>query len=389
MDDSLMRTMTTRLRMMASNHRLRMLRRVEGCGVRIRVDGQEVLLFCGNDYLGLRDHAEIRRRIEHALRSSPLGAGASMLVSGNHPEHIDAENRMAEFTGTAEARLFATGYQANVGALSCLAGEDDVIFSDEKNHASLIDGARLSRARVVVYRHVDLEDLERKLCSTPAQGLRFIVSDALFSMDGDLAPIEGLVDMARCHDATIYLDEAHSMGILGPSGKGLAARAGLSDAVGLKLATLGKAFGLFGAVVCGSSEAIQWLTGTARSLLYSTAMPPYLAAAVVAAVDLVEAADDRRARLDALVSLFRKESRDKGLRVLDSITPIQPVIIGHAGDAIKASEAMLEQGYFVQAFRPPTVPEGSSRLRITITAAHSEEQVQGLVHALASVPGTR
>ncbi len=340
------------------------------------------LVFCSNDYLGLAADPRLVEALVGGARRWGVGAAASRLVSGDALAHEELESRLAELARSPRAVLFPSGYQANVGALSCLSGEGDVVFSDELNHASLIDGCRLSRAAVRVFPHRDVERLDALLRRSPASGLRLIASDALFSMDGDLAPLEEICDVAARHDALVYLDEAHSLGVLGPGGRGLACELGLEQRVAVRVGTLGKALGVCGAFVACDESAARLIRSSARSLLYTTGPPPALAEAVLAALGIAEAADARREALFENVELFRRLASAAGIELGDSRSPIQPVPVGGSRRAMEISERLWKEGVFVQGIRPPTVPEGTARLRVTLTAAHEPGHVERLVEAL-------
>lgn len=345
------------------------------------------LNFCSNDYLGLADDPELAAVGAEAVRAWGTGAGASRLVSGNQRPHEQVERAVADFLGTEGAVLFPSGYQANVGALSALAGAGDVIFSDALVHASLIDGARLSKAAVRIFRHADMDHLASLLAAETRPGLRLIVTDAVFSMDGDEAPLEAIVPLAEQHGAAIYLDEAHALGIMGPAGAGLAARSGLADRVAVRLGTFSKAFGVSGAFVAAGRPAVDLLKSTARSLLYTTAPPAALSEMVSASLARIRRGDDLRRTLAENVALFRELATARDLPLLPSSTPIQPVLTHSAEQTMRASEALWRRGFFVQGIRPPTVPEGASRLRVTLGAKHTPLQIEQLVHALEAVLG--
>ena len=359
------------LRGLSARDLLRDPRVVEGCGPTVRVQGREVAQFCSNDYLGLAGHPALREAAIRATSELGVGAGASRLVSGTTPLHVKLEDRLARFCGAPAALLFSTGYHANVGAISALAGAGDVVFSDALNHASIIDGCRLSRARVYVYPHSDPDALEGLLRTHRGRGRALIVTDALFSMDGDPAPVRALRSLADRFEAALYVDEAHGLGVLGPRGRGLCAAQDVRPDV--LMGTLGKAFGVFGAFVAGSADLRTFLVNRARSFVYSTAPPVPVLAAALAAVDLVEAADDRRAALALHAG------------TLGSSSHVYPVILGSAQRTMAASTTLLERGFFVQGIRPPTVPEGTSRLRVSLMATHDEAQVAGLRSALAEI----
>jgi len=359
--------------------------RIRGSGTEVEVNSRRAVLFCSNDYLGLSVHPAVTGALREAVEDAQAGSAASRLVSGDRPEHEELEKRFASFMKVERARLFSTGYQANVGVLSALAQKGDLIFSDELNHASIIDGARLSRADVVVYGHRDVEDLEKKIAGKHTGGLKIIVSDAVFSMDGDPAPLAGLVDLARRYGAIVYLDEAHSFGLMGKGGRGLAFQEQVDDKVDIRLVTFGKAMGLCGAVVLASSDVISLVTNTARSLLYSTSMPSYIARSAMASLDQIEKGDEVRKKLRQNVRLFRELSIAAGLEITDSVSPIQPLITGTEQRGLRASRMMLDRGYFIQAIRPPTVAPGTSRLRITLSALHTQKQISGLIENLCDV----
>jgi 8-amino-7-oxononanoate synthase len=348
----------------------RRLRLVSGPqGPRVTLDGRPVLLLCSNNYLGLADHPRVRGAAAEAAMRWGAGAGASRLISGNMQPHRCLEERLAAFKGYESALLFGSGYLANTGVIAALAGRGEVVFSDELNHASIIDGCRLSRAETFVYRHRDLEHL--------AWGLReagdraaLIVTDGVFSMDGDVAPLAELAELARSRGCRLMVDEAHATGALGPGGRGSVAAAGLSGEVDVVVGTLGKALGSYGAYVCASSELTEYLLNSARSFIFSTAPPPALAAAGLAALELLESHPHRVERLTLNAAALRAALAAEGLAVGGSETQIVPVGVGDASRAMELSERLLERGVFAQGIRPPTVPEGTSRLRLTVMATH-------------------
>jgi 8-amino-7-oxononanoate synthase len=369
--------------------RLRSTRRVEPCGRgRARVDGREALVLCSNDYLGLAALPELGEAAAAAARRWGVGASASRLISGTFPIHGELEAALAAFVGTEAALLFPSGYQANVGALPAIAAEGDLICSDALNHASLIDGCRLSRAAVHVFPHRDLAALRAAL-DAPRSGRAWVVTESLFSMDGDEAPLAGIAELARRYGAHLLVDEAHALGVLGPAGRGLCAEAGVVP--DLLVGTLGKAFGCAGAFVAGSRAAIGCLANGARSFVYTTGVAPPTAAAALRAVDLVRAADERRARVLALTTSARAELARLGIDLPAGRAPILPIRIGGDRGVMQLSQALLEAGYFIQGIRPPTVPEGTSRLRMTLTAALERGDVIdacGAIARLISVSGT-
>jgi 8-amino-7-oxononanoate synthase len=343
------------------------------------------LLFCSNDYLGLAADPRIGDALARSAKKWGSGTAASRLISGNTSSHSELERRLALFMGTQAAVLFPSGFQANVGALPALVGEGDVIFSDELCHASLIDGSRLSYASVRIFRHADARHLEHLLEEEPpTAGIRLVVTDAIFSMSGDLAPIEDICSVADRHGARIYLDEAHSLGVIGTGGRGLAEDKGLADRTAIRIGTLGKAFGVAGAFVACDSDAAGILVSRARSLLYTTGPPVPLVEALIESLKIVEGANDLRTRLAANISLFKDLAHEAGVSLTPSDTPIQPVPIGPADRAMAVSVSLWNMGFFVQGIRPPTVAAGTSRLRVTLCASHTRQQIENFVGALAT-----
>jgi glycine C-acetyltransferase/8-amino-7-oxononanoate synthase len=346
----------------------RRLRLVSGPqGPRVLLGGRPVLLLCSNNYLGLADHPKVRGAAAEAAMRWGAGAGASRLISGNMEPHRRLESRLAEFKGYEASLLFGSGYLANTGVIAALAGAGEVVFSDELNHASIVDGCRLSRAETFVYRHGDLEHLAWGLEQAGGHG-SLIVSDGVFSMDGDIAPLPGLVELARRHNCRLMVDEAHATGAIGPGGRGSVAAAGLSDEVDVVVGTLGKALGSYGAYACASAETIDYLVNSARPFIFSTAPPPPSVAAATAALELVS--PHRVERLQANASRFRAALGAEGLDPGPSQSQIVPIEVGEAETAMDLCERVLERGVFAQGIRPPTVPEGSSRLRFTVMASH-------------------
>jgi 8-amino-7-oxononanoate synthase len=351
--------------------------------VQLHVDGQACVNFCSNDYLGLAIHPEVTQALQQAAARYGLGSGASAYVTGWNAEHQALEEALADFVQRPRALLFSTGYQCNLGVIQALIGRGDEVYSDALNHASLIDGCRLSGATIRRYAHADTAELARQLAE-PAAGQRLIVSDGVFSMDGDTAPLAGLAALAARHDAALLVDDAHGFGVAGPQGRGSLAALGLgTDEVPVLVATLGKALGGFGAFVAGAEDLIEYLVQRTRTAIFTTAMPPALAAAMRTSLRLLQAEEWRRAQLHALIVRFRAGSRQLGLPVADSSTAIQPLIVGDADKALRLSAALQARGFLVGAIRPPTVPPGTSRLRITLSAAHSEQQLDALLEALA------
>lgn len=349
------------------------------------IGADRLISFCSNDYLGLANHPEVARALSSAVDRYGVGAGASHLVSGHSRAHHALEEELAAFVGAPRALLFSTGYMANLGVLSALTDRHGVIFEDRLNHASLIDAARLARAEVKRFAHADAGQLRGLLAQTP--GAALIATDAVFSMDGDLAPLPELLDLARGHDAWLLADDAHGLGVLGATGRGSFEHWKLGyTPPAIYMGTLGKALGVFGAFVAGEEALIETLIQRARTYIYTTALPPAIAEAVRAALRVVQEEPWRRKRLHGLVARFRRGAQDRGLSLAASETPIQPLILGDSARALAASRALRAQGLLVPAIRPPTVPEGSARLRITLSAAHTDTQVDRLLDALANLP---
>jgi 8-amino-7-oxononanoate synthase len=354
----------------------RRLRLVEGPqGPRVLLDGNKVLLLCSNDYLGLAGHPQVCEAAAEAALRWGVGAGASRLISGNMQPHRQLEERLAAFKGYERALLFGSGYLANSGTIAALASQGEVVFSDELNHASIIDGCRLSRAETFVYRHGDLEHLAWGLREAGGRG-GLIVSDGVFSMDGDIAPLEGLVRLAHRHSCRLMVDEAHATGALGPGGRGSVAAAGLSGEVDVVMGTLGKALGSYGAYVCASEELCDYLINAARSFVFSTAPSPPVAAASLAALELLESDPQRVMRLAENATTLRQALAEEGMLVSRSQTQIVPFEVGKAEQTMELCERLLARGVFAQGIRPPTVPEGASRLRLTVMATHKRDELR-------------
>ncbi len=351
-------------------------------GPQVVVDGQPLLAFCSNDYLGLANHPEVIAAWRAGAERWGVGGGASHLVVGHSTPHHQLEEALAEFTGRPRALLFTTGYMANLGAVTALVGQGDTVLQDRLNHASLLDAGLLSGARFNRYLHNDADSLEKRL--DKAEGNTLVVTDGVFSMDGDLADLPQLVSRARARDAWLMVDDAHGFGTLGRNGGGVAEHFGLSlEELPVLVGTLGKAFGTAGAFVAGSEDLIESLVQFARPYIYTTSQPPALACATLKSLALLRDEHWRREHLAALIAQFRGGAQDIGLQLMDSFTPIQPILIGDAGRALQLSRMLRERGLLVTAIRPPTVPAGSARLRVTLTAAHSAAQVQLLLNALA------
>ncbi len=358
-------------------------------GVEVTVEGRRYLSFCSNDYLGLANHPEVVAAFHKGLDEWGAGSGAAHLVSGHSRVHHELEQQLADFTQRPRALLFSTGYMANLGVMAALLGHGDRVLGDRTNHASLLDAARLSGARLLRYRHADVADLSGRLDAATA-GECLVATDGVFSMDGDVAPLAEIAALCAQHQAWCMVDDAHGLGVLGPGGRGSLHAAGLThEQVPVLMGTLGKAFGTFGAFVAGSDALIETLIQQARTYIYTTATPAALASATLAALQRVRADDWRRAQLVTLVQQFRRGAAQLGLRLLASETPIQPLLVVDAEAALRMSAALREQGILVTAIRPPTVPAGSARLRITLSATHTEQQVEHLLGALEKVFATQ
>ena len=354
----------------------------------LAVDGRRVVNFCSNDYLGLATHPALATAMAECARLQGAGAGASHLVSGHGPEHEALERELAEFTGRERALLFSTGYMANLGVAVALADRDDLVLGDRLNHASLVDAAQLARTRRSLrYAHGDAAAARQALAEHAATAPRagaLLLTDGVFSMDGDLAPLPALAAAAREHGAWLVVDDAHGLGVLGAHGGGSLEHFGLGvDDVPALVGTLGKAFGSFGAFVAGSAGLVEWLVQRARTYIYTTALPQPVAAATRAALRLVRAEPWRRERLREHVVRFREGAAAHGLPLLESQTPIQPVMLGTPAAALEASGRLRAAGFWVGAIRPPTVPAGTARLRVTLSATHREADVDALLEALA------
>ena len=389
--DSLAQSMVAGLEGLSAAGRLRVRRTVEhraAGGVRARVDGTDLLAFCSNDYLGLADHPRVVEAFVAAAREWGVGSGASHLVSGHCREHHALEEELAEFVQRPRALLFSTGYMANLAVATALLGRGDRVFEDRLNHASLLDAGLASGARFSRYPHADAGALAARL-GRSAAGRAMVVTDGVFSMDGDVAPLRELAAVCGARGAWLFVDDAHGLGVLGATGRGSLEAAGVDSAdVPILMGTLGKAFGTFGAFVAGSHELIETLLQTARTYIYTTALPPAVAAATRASLRVMQDEPWRRERVLNHAAHFRRDAAKLGLRLLESGTTIQPVVFGSEAAAVAASDALRSRGLWVPAIRPPTVPAGSSRLRITFSAAHEAADVERLLEALASLPAT-
>ncbi|PBP90362.1 8-amino-7-oxononanoate synthase [Pseudomonas congelans] len=350
-------------------------------GPQVIVDGQPLLAFCNNDYMGLANHPEVIAAWQAGAERWGVGGGASHLVIGHSAPHHELEEALAELTGRPRALLFSNGYMANLGAVTALVGQGDTVLEDRLNHASLLDAGLLSGARFSRYLHNDVSSLEARL--EKSVGDTLVVTDGVFSMDGDIADLPALARAARAKGAWLMVDDAHGFGPLGANGAGIVEHFGLTmDDVPVLVGTLGKSFGTSGAFVAGSEELIETLIQFARPYIYTTSQPPALACATLKSLQLLRTEHWRREHLTRLIEQFRRGAEQIGLQLMDSFTPIQPIMIGDAGRALHLSQLLRERGLLVTAIRPPTVPAGSARLRVTLSAAHSEADVQLLLNTL-------
>jgi len=349
-------------------------------------DGRQLLNFCSNDYLGLAAHPLVREAMHKGIDQYGAGAGAAHLINGHSRAHHQLEQELAEFTGRSRALLFSTGYMANLGVVTALMQRGDHILADRHNHASLLDAALLSGARLMRYEHAQADHAAQRLHARRAAET-LIMTDGVFSMGGDIAPLKELASLAQQHQAWLLVDDAHGIGVLGEKGKGTLEHYGLSQQqVPILMGTLGKALGGFGAFVAGSEELIETLIQSARSYIYTTATPPALAQAVRAALRLVQTEPERRSHLQQLIRYFRSGAAERGLPLADSLTPIQPLPVGDSALAVQLADALLVQGIQITAIRPPTVTAEEACLRITLSAAHTEAQLDQLLDTLAGLP---
>ena len=347
----------------------------------VTIAGREYLAFCSNDYLGLANHPQLVEAVCDGARQYGVGAGASHLISGHSPAHHALESALANFTGFPQALLFSTGYMANAGVVTALIGRGDAVFADKLNHASLNDAVLHSRVKLIRYPHLDLAALERRLAMSSARR-KLVMTDAVFSMDGDMAPVVGLLALCDKYDAWLLLDDAHGFGVLGRQGRGVVSHFNISSSRIIYMATLGKAAGVFGAFVAAQAEIIETLIQSASSYIYTTATPPLLSHALLRSLTLIEQEEWRRERLSQLIVQLRQGLQSLRWKLMPSATPIQPLIIGRNDEALQLSEALREHNILVPAIRPPTVLQGTARLRISLSALHSTEDVDRLTAAL-------
>lgn len=378
--------LTRQLESLSKDNLLRNRRTLESsCGTHAVVDGQSMLAFCSNDYLGLASHPVLAEAVCESARLWGTGSGGSHVVNGHMEPHDRLEKALADFVGAERALFYSTGYMANVGVVPTLVGRGDVVFADRLNHASLIDAVQLSRADHRRYAHADMVQLEKMLAQSTARR-KLILSDAVFSMDGDLAPINALFGLAEKYDAWLVLDDAHGFGVLGKEGRGSLNHCTLPFHPRLVyIGTLGKAAGVSGAFIAASSTVIEWLMQRSRSYIFTTATSPVMASAILASLELIKNGEDRRCHLQALIAQLKDGLKDTQWKLLPSFTAIQPVVVGENDAVLKVSAALSERGIWVPAIRPPTVPKGSARLRISLSAAHTAEHVTQLVDVLKEI----
>jgi len=354
-------------------------------GANVQIGGKSYLNFSSNDYLGLANDPVVVESLVKSANYYGVGSGAAHLITGHCSVHHDLEQALAEHTGRSSALLFSTGYMANIGVITALCGRDDLVIEDRLNHASLIDGGLYSNANFKRYAHADMSALENILQKEKAKQ-RLIVTDGVFSMDGDVTPLKDIMSLSKRYSADVLVDDAHGIGVLGKQGGGICESFGLNENdQPILMATLGKAFGVFGAFVAGSHELIEWLIQQARTYVYTTAIPPSIAAASLMSLKIIQTQPERREHLNELIFQFRKGAENLGLQLMPSQTPIQPIIVGEESRALLWSEDLRNQGVLVKAIRPPTVPKGTSRMRITLSAAHSKQNVQQLLSSLSKL----
>lgn len=352
--------------------------------IELSIDGKNYLNFCSNDYLGLANHPRVIEALQRGVELYGVGSGASHLINGHSRAHHQLEEELAHFVGRPRALLFSTGYMANLGVLSTLLSKGDAVFEDRLNHASLLDGGLLSQARLQRFQHNDIDDLESKLSNSKAN-TKLVCTDGVFSMDGDVAKIKKLAGTANKYDAWLMVDDAHGLGTIGLSGRGILESSGCSvNEVSILVGTLGKAFGTFGAFVAGDEDLIETLIQRARSYVYTTALPPAVAEATRESIKLMDEEFWRREKLNDNIIYFKQLASDNGLPDTKSDTAIQPILIGDVEDTMKLSEKLKQSGVLVSAIRPPTVPEGTARLRITLCAEHSHDQIEKLVETITN-----
>ena len=354
-------------------------------GSSVVMDGKRVVMLSSNNYLGLANHPRLKKASIDATLVYGTGSGASRLISGNMEIHQTLEKELALFKGTERALLFNSGYQANIGAISALAGEGDLILSDRLNHASIVDGCRLSRAEVRIYEHLNMDSLERILKRSSRFKKRLILTDSVFSMDGDIAPLPDIVDLAEKYSALLMVDDAHGTGVLGEKGKGAIEHFGLWGKVAIQMGTLSKALGSFGAYIAGSRDLIDYLVNKARSFIYTTALPPSVCVSSLAALKILEEKPELVSQLKKNAVYFREGMNGLGYSIPDGETPIIPLILGNPDTTMGVAQSLFDEGVYVQGIRPPTVPDGTSRLRITMMATHTKKELDLSLRAFEKV----
>ncbi len=355
-------------------------------GVSVIIDGKEMLSFCSNDYLGLAAHPTITKAFINAAETEGVGSGAAHLLSGHSYYHQQLEEALADFMGQQSVLLFSSGYQANLGVIDGLMSRGDVVIQDKLNHASLLDGGRLSAAKSWRYHHADMGSLQRRLRQTEDSGCRLVVTDGVFSMDGDLAPLQPLIQLTQKHQAALMVDDAHAIGVLGKHGRGSVEHWQVkAEHMPIVMGTLGKAFGTAGAFVAADKDVIETLIQQSRTFVYTTAQPAAVAAASLASLVLVRTENWRREKLQTLIEQFRKGAAELGLATMNSLTPIQPIMIGDDKKAIVIGQELESRGFLLGVIRTPTVPLGSARLRVTLSTNHTEQNIKQLLEALEDV----
>ncbi|MEH6948176.1 8-amino-7-oxononanoate synthase [Bacillus sp. JJ634] len=364
----------------------RTLRRIDAASdTETVLEGKKVLLFSSNNYLGLANDSRMKEKAIEAIKQFGTGSGGSRLTTGNLSLHEQLERDIASFKGKEASLVFSSGFLANIGIISTLMKQGDVILSDSLNHASIIDGCRLSKADTVIYNHVDMNDLEKKLQNTTSYQRRLIVTDGVFSMDGNIAPLPAIVSLAQKYGAMVMVDDAHSTGILGKTGAGTAEYFGLTHQIDLLMGTLSKSIGAEGGYVAASQSLIQYLRNKARSFIFQTALSPSVVAASIEGIRIIREERERSVRLLENAEFLRNELKKSGFSLIDGSTPILAVLIGSAQDAVHFSKRLEEEGIFAPAIRPPTVPEGMSRIRLTIMATHRQEQLEYALHTFVKI----
>ena len=355
-------------------------------GVSVIIDGKEMLSFCSNDYLGLAAHPIITKAFINAAETEGVGSGAAHLLSGHSYYHQQLEEALADFMGQQSVLLFSSGYQANLGVIDGLMSRGDVVIQDKLNHASLLDGGRLSAAKSWRYHHADMGSLQRRLRQTEDSDCRLVVTDGVFSMDGDLAPLQPLIQLTQTHQAALMVDDAHAIGVLGKHGRGSVEHWQVkAEHMPIVMGTLGKAFGTAGAFVAADKDVIETLIQQSRTFVYTTAQPAAVAAASLASLVLVRTENWRREKLQTLIEQFRKGAAELGLATMNSLTPIQPIMIGDDKKAIVIGQELESRGFLLGVIRTPTVPLGSARLRVTLSTNHTEQNIKQLLEALEDV----